>query len=120
LSATVRSSDTVARIGGDEFVLIVRDTEGRDALEAIARKILDSVSMPITVADQVCTLGASMGVSVFPKDGETAEELLVAADRAMYAVKQQGKLGLLFADRSQKFSRGETTESSISSSSNTN
>lgn len=120
LKATVRSSDTVARIGGDEFVLIVLDVDGRSALEAIGKKILESISMPIPVGEQVCTLGASMGVSVFPRDGESVDELLASADRAMYAVKQQGKLGLLFADRSYREGRGITRDSSISSSAKTN
>lgn len=120
LRSTVRASDTVARIGGDEFILVLRDIEGREGLERIAEKVLDTIRMPVKVGDQMCTLGASVGVSVFPRDGETADALIAAADRAMYQVKSDGKLGVRFAEGRHPAPRTEISDSSISSSSNTN
>ncbi len=110
LRSTVRSSDTVARIGGDEFVLLVRDIDDRGGLETIAQKVLDSLAVPIAVGEQICTLGASVGASIFPRDGETCDALLNAADRAMYQVKQHGKFGVMFADTRQSDERTKSAD----------
>ena len=110
LCATVRSSDTVARIGGDEFVIIVRDIEDRGGLETIAHKVLDSLALPISVGDQICTLGASVGASMFPRDGESCDDLLSAADGAMYRVKQDGKRSVRFANTRERGQRPEIAD----------
>lgn len=110
LCATVRSSDTVARIGGDEFVVIVRDIESRSGLETIAQKVLESLSLPISVGEQICRLGASIGASMFPRDGESSDDLLGAADRAMYLVKQHGKLGVRLANTRESDQRTEIAD----------
>ncbi|TFH05706.1 MAG: GGDEF domain-containing protein, partial [Spirochaetales bacterium] len=96
LSASVRSSDTVGRIGVDEFVIILREvTTG--GIEAIAEKVLDAICEPILIGKREFELGASIGISVFPDHGADYDALLVAADRAMYEVKQTGKRGISIA-----------------------
>ena len=82
-------------------MIIVRDIDDRGGLETIAQKVLDSLTVPMPVGDQMCALGASVGASIFPRDGETCDSLLSAADRAMYRVKQHGKLGVMFAGTDQ-------------------
>jgi diguanylate cyclase (GGDEF)-like protein len=120
LESTVRESDTVARIGGDEFVLIVRDINGREDLETISRKVLESIAAPLEVGGEHCTLGASVGVSVYPDDGETSDALLEAADSAMYHVKAEGKRGVHFYRDGPERPGDHTADSSMTSSSNTN
>jgi diguanylate cyclase (GGDEF)-like protein len=120
LRSTVRQSDTVARIGGDEFILIVRDVGGVRDIVAVAEKVLSTIGQPITVADQICRLAASIGVSVFPQHGETYDDLVIAADHAMYAAKEAGKSGISIAKRGSYRSRTSSRDDSIESSSNTN
>ena len=70
-------------------------------MKRIAQKVLESLAVPMPVGQQMCTLGASIGASIFPRDGETCDDLLGAADKAMYRVKQRGKLGVLMAHNSE-------------------
>ena len=91
LEQCVRGSDTVARLGGDEFVLVLSSTTGPEALETIATKITSALSEPIMVNDQPCSIGASIGIAICPKDGETPDSLISKADAAMYTAKQSGK-----------------------------
>jgi diguanylate cyclase (GGDEF)-like protein/PAS domain S-box-containing protein len=93
----VRQADVVARMGGDEFtVLLTKLAHSADAGE-VAGKILHELRQPICVADREVTLGASIGISVFPQDGATMEELLKLADLAMYAAKRAGGYQYCFA-----------------------
>jgi len=91
LQKTVRESDTVARLGGDEFVLVLSSTTGPEAAGAIATKVINALSDPIMFNGQSCTIGASIGIAIYPKDGETRDALLSKADAAMYAAKESGK-----------------------------
>ena len=93
----VRESDTVARMGGDEFTLILRGIHGPSDAAAIAEKILATVSVPYHLLDHECRIGASLGIVLYPRDGLSAEELLSRADDAMYAVKKAGKNAYRFA-----------------------
>lgn len=97
LRATVRESDTVSRIGGDEFVLVVHEVGCADDAKAIGEKVLAAIREPIEVDGQVCRIDASVGVSLYPEHGKDYETLLNAADAAMYRVKQstpEGAVGV--------------------------
>ena len=91
LKQCVRGSDTVARLGGDEFVLVLSSTLNPAGSVAIATKIISALSEPIMFNDHPCTVGASIGIATYPKDGETQDALLSKADAAMYVAKEAGK-----------------------------
>jgi len=93
----VRDSDTVARMGGDEFTLILRNLHGLQDAAAIAEKILAALSPPFHLLGHACCIGASIGIVLYPQHGNNAEELLSQADNAMYAVKKAGKNAYRFA-----------------------
>ena len=98
LRRLIRDSDTVARIGGDEFVILLLDVPDRDAALIVAHKAEEAVRMSIEVRPaQFAHIGASIGVSLSPQHGNTAEALLRAADAAMYRVKHAGKHGVAVA-----------------------
>jgi len=89
LSGTLRESDTAARLGGDEFVLLLPATPLVGAIEA-ARALVDFIVAPIAIDGKQVTVGASIGIAVFPNHGRDAEVLLAAADSAMYEAKHSG------------------------------
>ena len=91
LQHTLRESDTVARVGGDEFTLLLRHVdEGADAARA-AQKVLEAIARPVEIDGQRLYLTTSVGISLFPADGEDAESLLTNADIAMYRAKELGR-----------------------------
>ena len=91
IGTTIRSSDTVARIGGDEFVILLLDlTNVEESISTLAR-IQSAVSEPIIIEHKSFIVGASIGVSLFPDNAQNAESLLAQADQAMYIAKQTGK-----------------------------
>ena len=96
LHATVRSSDTVARLGGDEFVLIIEDLDDQFDAGHFAEKLHRAFAEPLSLKDQPMTVTPSIGVSIFPEDGEDIETLMRKADLAMYEVKSRGRNGWLF------------------------
>ncbi|MDA8232146.1 MAG: sensor domain-containing diguanylate cyclase [Magnetospirillum sp.] len=96
LMACVRSSDTVARVGGDEFVVVTEEMQRPAEAALVARKIVDSLSRPFPVFGAECTIGASIGIALFPDDGYTVEDVSKAADVAMYRVKHSGRNGYCF------------------------
>jgi diguanylate cyclase (GGDEF)-like protein/PAS domain S-box-containing protein len=89
LSGTLRESDTAARLGGDEFALMLPATPLLGAIEA-SRALVDFIVAPITVNGKPLTVGASIGIAVFPNHGRDPEVLLAAADSAMYEAKRAG------------------------------
>ena len=91
LVSTVRSSDTVARIGGDEFVIVLETLGGRWDARSVADKVLASVARPVTLQRHEVKTTASIGISFYPDDSRDAEGLVRAADRAMYLAKAEGK-----------------------------
>ena len=97
LRASVRETDTVARFGGDEFLLVLTAMTDKASVTAVVKKVLKSVSRSFAVDGRVTPLGASIGIALYPGDGETPEELLRRADRAMYAAKAAGKNTYRFA-----------------------
>jgi len=92
----VRTSDTLARQGGDEFTILLPDLVIAEDVTLIAKKILEDLARPFSVAGQEFRATASIGISVFPRDGETVELLLKNADIAMYKVKSSGKNNYAF------------------------
>ncbi len=80
----------MGRIGGDEFVIILQGLNEDSEAGITAQRIIDSFSENIEVDSQVCTVGASIGISVFPSDSDNAEELIRLADTAMYQSKKDG------------------------------
>lgn len=89
----LRAGDTLARQGGDEFTVLLPDIAATDDAMLIARKILTELQRPFTVAERDFKATASIGIALFPEDGETSDELVRAADIAMYQTKAQGKNG---------------------------
>ncbi|MBI4986193.1 MAG: EAL domain-containing protein, partial [Rhodocyclales bacterium] len=91
LRLCVRESDTVARLGGDEFVIVLSDLTLADDVDGIAAKITESLAQPVHIGEREAYVGASIGISLFPRDGEHGETLLRNADIAMYRVKEHGR-----------------------------
>jgi diguanylate cyclase (GGDEF)-like protein/PAS domain S-box-containing protein len=91
LRASVRENDTVARVGGDEFVLVINNQAGNEQLADLIERIRVRVSAPIQVAGRDILAGASIGVSRFPHDGDSVDRVMRAADAAMYHAKSLGK-----------------------------
>ncbi|UKI08041.1 MULTISPECIES: GGDEF domain-containing protein [Variovorax] len=92
LQALVRQTDTVARIGGDEFVLLAADFEdpAEQSALALARRCIEAIAQPLQVAQSKTVIGASIGIAL-GNGGETPQDLLAAADKAMYRAKQNGR-----------------------------
>ena len=91
LTTIVRASDTVARIGGDEFAISLGDITDIKHVEQIAKTIIKDINQPSTYKGKVCHVGASIGISLYPDHGKEIEELLSKADKAMYDIKKTGK-----------------------------
>ena len=87
LGTCTRRTDTVARVGGDEFVVVVAGATGEATVQDIVDKVHDTVQMPVHVRGSDLTVTASVGTATYPGDAETVERLLARADQAMYAAK---------------------------------
>lgn len=87
----IRGSDTAARIGGDEFVVLLEGVKANQEISTIAGRIIESINAPLRVDSKVFHVGASMGISVYPDNTSDHGELLTMADKAMYHVKDTGK-----------------------------
>ena len=87
----IRGGDTVARMGGDEFVVLLLGQERGEECAATLERLLATIANPISVKDTFCMLSASIGVSIYPLDDEDPDTLLRHADQAMYVAKQSGK-----------------------------
>ncbi len=98
LLSNIRDSDTAARLGGDEFAIILSDSTNPRAGDGVARKVLDSLAEPFVIAGAEAFITASIGIAVYPFDGDDAESLVAAADAAMYRVKKLGRNGFLRHD----------------------
>ena len=91
LRSTLRTEDTVARLGGDEFTVLVSGVKDPNDLLRLAQKLHSTIKVSVEVASRELTVSASIGVGLYPQDGETAEQLLRNADLAMYRAKELGR-----------------------------
>ncbi len=97
LNEQVRSGDTICRYGGDEFLYLLVNPQSTANIERVARKVIDSVSQILLVNDLALTIKPSVGIALYPSDGNTGQELVANADAAMYRAKKI-KVGYIFFD----------------------
>jgi diguanylate cyclase (GGDEF)-like protein len=98
LRATVKDGDTVARLGGDEFTVILRNLPSAESAGEIAQRIIDGLQRPVNIGGRDHQMRASIGVALFPDDGNSIEELMRNADLAMYQAKDAGRSRAVFFD----------------------
>ncbi|MEB5110828.1 EAL domain-containing protein [Pseudomonas aeruginosa] len=99
IRANVRAQDTIARLGGDEFVLLIEAREPADAA-TLAEKLVKRISQPYQISRHEVRISASIGIALYPGDGQTRHELMINADAAMYHAKDQGRNGYCFFESS--------------------
>jgi diguanylate cyclase (GGDEF)-like protein len=110
LKTCIKDGDTVARLGGDEFTIILRSVGTPEAARQIAVRIIESLQQPVNIGGRDHYVRASIGVTMFPDDGNTIEELMRNADLAMYQAKDSGRSREIFYERSME--RGQTAAES--------
>ncbi len=91
LRARVRKADTLARLGGDEFTVILGSLHAKERAMTVAKALLDALAPPFIIEDHQLTIGASIGISLYPENAHDASDLMQQADSAMYAAKRNGK-----------------------------
>ncbi len=96
LCNSARQTDTVGRIGGDEFVMVLSEVRTVEEASIPARKIIQALVAPFRVREESLIIGASIGIAVFPQHANSAEDLLEHADKALYRVKRSGKNNFQF------------------------
>jgi len=96
LRSTIRETDTVVRIGGDEFLVILPGLQSSKDVEDIARKLIAAVSKPVELKETAARIGASIGIALYPEHANDSDSLIKLADSAMYKVKSSGKNGFGF------------------------
>jgi diguanylate cyclase (GGDEF)-like protein/PAS domain S-box-containing protein len=101
LTENARDMDTVARVGGDEFIFILNNIEHKDNVARVARKISESLSQPFVIQGKTCQIGCSIGISIFPDDIESPEILVKMADDAMYKAKKDMQKKYQFSNEEQ-------------------
>jgi two-component system cell cycle response regulator len=102
LVAGVRQEDTVARVGGDEFVIALWESGHVDGVAKVASKIIQAVSQPYNIQDRGVSITASVGVGIYPTHGEDAETLMKSADLTLYEAKHAGKNDYRIAARTDQ------------------
>lgn len=101
LQDAVRAEDTVARMGGDEFAMILEDVTDPQDAHSVANKVLEKLAQPIELENKPLYVTGSIGICVYPQDGDSVAELLRRADSAMYAAKRDGKNTSRFYNRAE-------------------
>ncbi|MBF0369365.1 MAG: EAL domain-containing protein [Magnetococcales bacterium] len=96
ICSCVRESDTVSRLGGDEFTVIVTDVDDAAAVSHVAHNILEALKRPVELEGQNIVAGCSIGIAIHPEDGENSETLIKNADAAMYHAKDSGRNAYAF------------------------
>lgn len=96
LQSCLRKGDVVGRHGGDEFVVLIEEFDQPEQISVVARKIIRATAHPVVERGRECRVTASVGIALYPQDGEDVETLLRSADSAMYQAKVQGKNRFLF------------------------
>ncbi len=99
LRRTLRKGDTVSRFGGDEFNILVEDIRELEDVTVVADKVIKSMEEPVSIAGKYHQISPSIGISIYPEDGLTADELLRTADRSMYRAKGDGGFRYRFASK---------------------
>ena len=97
LKGCIRQNDVIARVGGDEFVLVLVKLENIEEANFIMTRVIDVVNQPINLSGKIAKVSASLGAAVYKTDGQDAEHLLRVADQAMYHAKNSGKNRFFFA-----------------------
>jgi diguanylate cyclase (GGDEF)-like protein/PAS domain S-box-containing protein len=100
MTETIRADDTLARLGGDEFVLLLEDGDSAQWAATVAHKLLECLSRPMHISGHELVVTTSLGISLYPTDGEDADTLIRHADRAMYEAKQRGRNNFQFFTQS--------------------
>ncbi|MDP2806000.1 MAG: diguanylate cyclase [Gallionellaceae bacterium] len=91
IQSCVRDSDTVARMGGDEFTVILTNIKSEGSKDRVAEKIIEEVGRPFMLNGKDCSVSVSIGIALYPENGDTPEQLIKIADAAMYMAKNAGK-----------------------------
>ena len=91
LSASVREADTVARLGGDEFTIVMGGLETSSSIERVASDILERFRQPFKLMDETAYVSTSIGITLYPEDAATVDDMVKNADQAMYAAKEKGR-----------------------------
>ena len=98
VTGCIRKSDTVARIGGDEFAVVQTEFKDRQGAIDVATKIIAALSEPLRIGDHGVQIGVTIGIAIYPEDGTDALQLQQNADSALYAGKAKGKNTSVFYD----------------------
>jgi len=96
LRSILRSTDSVARIGGDEFLILLNPVKNRNEARKVGKKIIEQASKAIVLDSAKITIGMSIGISIYPEQEATADQLIIHADSAMYKIKKGEKNGIGF------------------------
>ena len=96
IQKNIRKVDTVARVGGDEFILLLEHLDATDKVEMIIKKIQEKLKKPLLSKSKEFNISASIGISIYPNDGDSIKDLITKADDTMYRAKKEGKNRYLF------------------------
>jgi diguanylate cyclase (GGDEF)-like protein len=113
LRGCVKEGDTVARLSGDEFTVVLRSVGSPETARATATRIVEALQMPVAIAGRDHLVRASVGVTMFPDDGNSIEDLTRNADLAMYQAKEGGRGRVVFYSRAMETGQSAVVESSL-------